>query len=140
MNNNPKILDIPKYQSEQPKKEKGILKAIGSILVAIVASSHHWVHTLLIALGLTSLGTGLFSLSPWVKIVFMAISLIISILMIRVAVRKWNHHRSVSWVYIISSILSIIIVVSALPQAFAANNPSQQNNQTSIHQQHHMQQ
>lgn len=27
------------------RKDRGILKGIGSILLAIVASSHHWVHT-----------------------------------------------------------------------------------------------
>jgi phosphotransferase system glucose/maltose/N-acetylglucosamine-specific IIC component len=120
------------------KKEKGILKAIGSILIAIVASSHHWVHTLLIALGLTSLGTGLLSLPPWIKIGFMLISLFISFLMLRVAKRKWNHHRSVSWVYLISSILSIIIVLTSLFQVFTSNNPNQQNKDQKVeHQQHH---
>jgi hypothetical protein len=84
MNKSSKVEGMPLYQLEEPKKEKGILKAIGSVLIAIFASSHHWVHTLLIALGLTSLGTGLFSLSPWVKIVFMLISLVISVLMLRV--------------------------------------------------------
>jgi hypothetical protein len=119
------------------KKEKGILKAIGSILFAIFASSHHWLHTLLIALGLTTLGTGLLSLSPWMKIAFMLISLIISILMIRVAMRKWKHHRSVSWVYLISSLLSIIIVVTALFQVAFNDNPRLSNNQHFNHQQHH---
>jgi energy-coupling factor transporter transmembrane protein EcfT len=138
MNKSSKVEGMPLYQLQEPKKEKGILKAIGSVLIAIFASSHHWVHTLLIALGLTSLGTGLFSLSPWVKIVFMLISLVISVLMLRVAKRKWNHHRSVSWVYLISSILSIIIVLSALPQTIASNNSDQQNINPNVHQQHHM--
>jgi thiol:disulfide interchange protein len=138
MNKSSNVQGVNLYHVQEPKKEKGILKAIGSVLIAIFASSHHWVHTLLIALGLTSLGTGLFSLSPWIKIVFMFISLLISVLMIRVAIRKWNHHRSVSWVYLISSILSIIIVLSALPQTFAGSNPGQQNNDQSVHQQHHM--
>ncbi|MGG5253418.1 hypothetical protein ACQYAD_07960 [Neobacillus sp. SM06] len=122
----------------QPKKEKGILKAIGSILLAIVASSHHWVHTLLIALGLTTLGTGLLSLSPWVKLSFMLVSLLVSVWMIRVAIRKWHHHRPVAWVYLISSILSIVIVLTALPQVMAGNNsPSQPQIQQTDHQQHH---
>ncbi|RSK52366.1 hypothetical protein [Bacillus canaveralius] len=125
------------HSSSQLKKERGILKAIGSILIAILASSHHWVHTLLIALGLTTLGTGLFSLSPWVKIVFMLLSLVISVWMIRGALRKWNHHRSVSWVYLISTILSIIIVLTALPQIFDDSNPVQQNEQQQDHEQHH---
>jgi uncharacterized membrane protein YqjE len=124
-------------QSRQPKKKKGILKAIGSILIAIFASSHHWLHTLLIALGLTSFGSGLLALSPWMKIVLMLISLLISGLMIRVAIRKWDHHRSVSWVYLISSILSIIIVLSSLFQVITVNNPSQQDNQQLEHKQHH---
>jgi hypothetical protein len=125
-------------QELEQKKEKGILKAIGSILIAIVASSHHWLHTLLIALGLTSLGTGLLSLPPWIKIGFMLFSLFISILMLRVAKRKWNHHRSVSWVYLISSILSIIIVLTSLLQVFTSNDPNQQNNDKQAeHQQHH---
>jgi hypothetical protein len=122
----------------EQKEEKGILKAIGSILIAIVASSHHWLHTLLIALGLTSLGTGLLSLPPWIKIGFMLFSFFISIMMLRVAKRKWNHHRSVSWVYLISSILSIIIVLASMLQVFTNNNPSQQNHDQQVeHQQHH---
>lgn len=137
MNKNRNVLDSSDNPSIQLKKEKGILKAMGSIFIAILASSHHWVHTLLIALGLTSLGTGLFSLSPWIKIVFMLISLLISVWMIRVALRKWNHHRSVSWVYLISSILSIIIVLTALPQVIADSNTIQQNIQQRDHQQHH---
>jgi hypothetical protein len=124
-------------QELEPKKE-GILKAIGSILIAIVASSHHWLHTLLIALGLTSLGTGLLSLPTWIKMGFMLFSLLISVLMLRVAKRKWNHHRSVSWVYLISSILSIIIVLTSLLQVFTSNDPNQQNNDKQAeHQQHH---
>ena len=124
-------------QSKQPKKEKGILKAIGSVLLAIVASSHHWVHTLLIALGLTTLGSGLLSLSPGVKLGFMLVSLLVSVWMIRVALRKWHHHRSVAWVYLISSIVSIVIVLTALPQVIAGNNPNQPPVQQTDHQQHH---
>ncbi|PLR82185.1 hypothetical protein CVD25_08765 [Bacillus canaveralius] len=137
MNKNGKASETTVHSSGQLKKGRGILKAIGSILVAILASSHHWVHTLLIALGLTTLGTGLLSLSPWVKIVFMLLSLVISVWMIRGALRKWNHHRSVSWVYLISSILSIIIVLTALPQIFDDSNPIQQNEEQQEHQQHH---
>ncbi|XJZ28051.1 hypothetical protein ACF5W4_04425 [Bacillota bacterium Lsc_1132] len=137
MNSNLEEQSLTVKQSEQPKKEKGILKAIGSVLLAIVASSHHWVHTLLIALGLTTLGTGLLSLSPGVKLGFMLVSLIVSVWMIRVAIRKWHHHRSVSWVYFVSSIFSIIIVLTALPQVLAENNPSPQPIQQPDHQQHH---
>ncbi|MCL6588054.1 MAG: hypothetical protein K6T72_16385, partial [Anoxybacillus sp.] len=97
-------------------EKKSIFKAIGSILFAIIASSHHWVHTLLIALGLTTLGSGLFSMSPSVKISLMAVSLIISIWMTWSAISKWNHHRSIAWIYLVSSIISIVIVVTALFQ------------------------
>lgn len=131
-------MDTKSNQLQKSKKEKGILSAIGSILVAIFASSHHWLHTLLIAMGLTTLGTGLLTLSPWVKLLVMLISLVISGLMIRASVQKWNHHRSVSWVYLISSIISIIIVLSALFQAISSNNLFPQNDQQVDHQQHHM--
>ena len=75
------------------KKDKGIIKAIGSVLFAIVASSHHWVHTLLIALGLTTLSSSLLSLSPPVKIVFLLVSLVFSAWFIRVAKRKLSYDR-----------------------------------------------
>jgi hypothetical protein len=101
---------------KEKKKGKNIFKAIGSILFAIIASSHHWVHTLLIALGLTTLGSGLLSLSPSIKIALMTVSLIISIWMIWSAIRKWNHHRSTACIYLASSIISIVIVITALVQ------------------------
>lgn len=117
------------------KKEKGVWKAIGSILLAIVASSHHWVHTLLLALGFTTLGTAIFSLSPTVKIVFMLISLLVSVWMIVVAARKWNHNRPVAWVYFISSLISIAIVITALPQTLAGMTHQPQQQQKEQHQQ-----
>lgn len=85
------------------KKNRGIIKAIGSVLFAIIASSHHWVHTLLIALGLTTLSSGLLSLSPSTKIIFLLVSLVISAWFIRVAKRKWSYDRPAAWVYLISS-------------------------------------
>ena len=114
---------------------EGILKGIGSILLAIVASSHHWVHTLLIALGLTTLGTGLLSISPTTKLIFMLISLVVSIWMIFVALKKWNHNRPAAWVYLISSIISIILVATAIPKIYVDNNQlsPQQEPQHQIH-------
>ena len=116
------------------KKDKGIIKAIGSVLFAIIASSHHWVHTLLIALGLTTLSSGLLSLSPSTKIIFLLVSLVISAWFIRVAKRKWSNDRPAAWVYLISSIISIILVITSLPQAISAViPPSQQQQQKDIH-------
>ena len=117
------------------RKDKGILKGIGSILLAIVASSHHWVHTLLIALGLTTLGTGLLSISPTSKLIFILISLVVSMWMIFVAIKKWNHNRPAAWVYLISSIISIILVATAIPKIYVDNNqlPPPQEPQHQIH-------
>lgn len=113
------------------KKNRGIIKAIGSVLFAIIASSHHWVHTLLIALGLTTLSSGLLSLSPSTKIIFLLVSLVISAWFIRFAKRKWSYDRPAAWVYLISSIISIILVITSLPQAISAViPPSQQQQQT----------
>ena len=58
---------------QERKKGKGIIKATGSVLLAIIASSHHWVHTLLLALGLTTLSSSLLSFSPTTKIIFLLI-------------------------------------------------------------------
>jgi thiol:disulfide interchange protein len=121
------------------KKERAIIKSIGSILFAIFASAHHWLHTLLIALGLTSLGTGLFSLSPAVKIIFLLISLLLSAWFIVVAKRKWIKARPAAWVYLVSSIISIVLVATALPQAISdiADQPQQQIDQQQNHSVHH---
>ncbi|GER71889.1 hypothetical protein BpJC7_31920 [Weizmannia acidilactici] len=140
---NEKKLVNPSNATPPSEKNKGknIFKAIGSILFAIIASSHHWVHTLLIALGLTTLGSGLLSLSPSIKITFMAISLMISIWMIWSAIRKWNHHRSTAWIYLVSSIISIVIVATALVQTVVEINqtPGQEPGQEipMDHSQHH---
>jgi len=121
-------------QSERTRKT--LIKAVGSVLIAVVASSHHWLHTLLIAFGLTSLGAGLFSLSPFVKIIFLLISFVISLWFIRIAKRKWRRDRASAWVYLISSIISIALVVTSLPQlSVSLNQPNQQ--QQDQHQQHH---
>lgn len=119
------------------KKDRPFLKAFGSVLLAIIASSHHWVHTLLLALGLTTLGAGLFSVSPLVKIVFLFVSLFVSIWFLVVAKRKWHKHRPAAWVYLISSIISIVIVVSSLPQTFSDMGGTPQQDPLQLHQQHH---
>lgn len=116
------------------KKDKGIIKAIGSVLFAFIASSHHWVHTLLIALGLTTLSSSLLSLSPPTKIIFLLVSLVFSAWFIRVAKRKWDYDRPAAWVYLISSIISIVMVMTALPQAISDVFPqSQQQQEKDIH-------
>lgn len=122
-----------------PKKDRPFLKAFGSVLLAIIASSHHWVHTLLLALGLTTLGAGLFSVSPVVKIAFLLVSLLVSIWFLVLAMRKWHKHRPAAWVYLISSIISIVIVVSSLPQTFSDMGGTPQRDLSKLHQQHHHQ-
>lgn len=110
------------------KKEKSVLKAIGSVLLAIIASSHHWLHTLLIALGLTTLGSGLLALPPSLRLIFLLISLIISVRFTFVAKHRWHQNRATAWVYLISSIISIVLVITILPQTFETmfNQPAQQ--------------
>lgn len=130
----------------QEKKERPFVKAIGSVLFAIIASSHHWLHTLLLALGLTTLGTGLFSLSPAYRLIFLGVSLLFSIWFIFVAKKKWKNNRAAAWVYLVSSILSIIIVATSIPQVLTSlsnmDQKVEQNNNLenpSEHQQHHKQ-
>lgn len=118
------------------KKDKPILKSIGSIALAVVASSHHWLHTLLIAMGLTSLGAGLISLSPSVKGVFLLFSLAVSLMFLKVSRKKWNRDRGAAWVYLVSSIISIILVTTALPQTIADFYQSPQEQQQQEHDQH----
>lgn len=121
---------MKKNESTKGKKDRSILKAIGSVLFAIIASSHHWLHTLLLALGLTTLGAGLFSLSPSIKLIFLLVSFIVSFWFIRIAKRKWRHDRPAAWVYLISSVISIVLVVTALPQTITAlTQPSQPQQQ-----------
>jgi hypothetical protein len=115
------------HHFSKPKKERAFLKAIGSVLLAVIASSHHWLHTLLIALGLTSLGAGFLSMPPIIKLVFLLISLAFSVWFIIVAKRKWYRNRPAAWVYVVSSIISIIIVFTALPDSIASlNQPDNQ--------------
>ncbi|MDA8228615.1 MAG: hypothetical protein M0T74_13130 [Desulfitobacterium hafniense] len=121
---------------QNEKKDKGILKGIGSVLFAIIASSHHWVHTLLIALGLTTFSTSLLSLSPPIKLIFLLVSLLVSAWFIRVAKRRWSYDRPSAWVYLISSIISIVLVITALPQTISTlTQPFQQQQiqQNDIH-------
>lgn len=118
---------------EKKDKSKSIFKAIGSVLFAIIASSHHWLHTLLIALGLSTLSTGLFSLSPSIKFAFLILSVIFSLGFILLAKRKWSYDRPSAWVYLISSLISIVLVVTALPQTFKALNQQPQQQQEDIH-------
>lgn len=120
---------------EKQKKDRTVLKGIGSVLLAVVASSHHWLHTLLIALGVTSLGAGLLQLSPPVKIVFLLISLIVSIWFLAVAKRRWKFDRPSAWVYLISSIISIVFVTTAIPKTVA--DLVSQSKQQDQHIQHH---
>jgi hypothetical protein len=100
----------------KPKKERALLKSTGSIMLAIIASSHHWLHTLLIALGFTTLGAGLLSIPPFFKLVILLFSLAFSIWFIMIAKRKWSRNRPAASVYFISSIISIIIVFTAIPR------------------------
>lgn len=109
------------------KKDRAILKATGSVLFAIIASSHHWLHTLLIALGLTTLGAGIFTMPPLFKLIFLFISLILSGWFLFVAKRKWSINRPAAWVYLISSIISIILVLTAIPDTL--NSLEQPSNQ-----------
>jgi energy-coupling factor transporter transmembrane protein EcfT len=122
------------------KKERPLLKAVGSVLFAIIASSHHWLHTLLIALGLTTLGTGLLSLPPSISLVFLIISLILSVWFIRVAKLKWSRNRPAAWVYLISSLISIILVITAIPDTiisvYTPDPVKQQEKQQNTEQQH----
>lgn len=118
------------YDHSKPKKERPILKATGSVLFAIIASSHHWLHTLLIALGLTTLGTGLLAMPPSIRLVFLLISMAFSIWFLLVARRKWTHHRPAAWVYLISSLISIVLVLTAIPDTILnLNQPDQQQEQ-----------
>lgn len=115
-----------------PKKERTFLKAAGSVLFAIVASSHHWIHTLLIALGLTTLGTSLLAMPPFIRLLFLLISLALSIWFLRVTKKKWSKDRPAAWVYLISSIISIILVITAIPDTITSLNqpdPVQQQDQ-----------
>jgi hypothetical protein len=105
--------------NKKSNRGKTILKTTGSVLFAIIATSHHWLHILLISVGLTSIGAVLFNMPPFLKVTLLIISLIISIRFIFVAKRKWSSERPVAWVYAISSILSIVIVFSAVPQTIS---------------------
>lgn len=113
------------------KRDKTLLKAVGSVVLAVIASSHHWLHTLLIALGLTSLGAGLISLSPSIKVIFLLVSLVVSLWFLKVSKRKWRLDRAAAWVYLVSSIISIILVITALPQTIAdfKQEPQEQEQQ-----------
>ena len=123
---------------QERKKSKGIIKATGSVLLAIIASSHHWVHTLLLALGLTTLSSSLLTLSPSTKIIFLVASLVVSTWFIFVAKRKWTYDRLAAGVYLISSIISIVLVITALPQAIAAVLPPSQQQQQQLPQDHNV--
>lgn len=118
-------------EGKKPGRGKALLKSIISILFAIIATSHHWLHVLLISLGLTSVGAALFNLPPVLRIVLLFISLAVSIRFIFVAKRKWKRERSVAWVYVVSSILSIVIVFSVVPQTVSTIIQSPSNTQHS---------
>jgi uncharacterized membrane protein (UPF0182 family) len=120
--------------NKKSNRGKTVLKTIGSVFFAIIATSHHWLHMLLISVGLTSIGAVLFNMPPLLRIILLVISLAISIRFIFVAKRKWRHERPVAWVYVISSILSIVIVFSAVPQTINTiiQSPSNTQNPDSI--------
>ena len=121
---------MKKSETVQERKEgKGFLKGIGSVLFAVIASSHHWVHTLLLALGLTTFSSSLLSLSPPTKLIFLLVSLVVSAWFIHIAKRKWSYDRPSAWVYLISSIISIALVITSLPQAVSAVLPPSQTQQ-----------
>ncbi|WP_410513637.1 UPF0182 family protein [Paenibacillus sp. BR2-3] len=122
---------------KSPPKDKALLKATGSVLFAVVASAHHWLHTLLIALGLTSFGAGLLSLSPPAKMTFLLISLVLSMWFVVVAKRRWKVARPSAWVYLVSSVISIALVVTALPKTVAEIVSQPQQQQEDQHNQHH---
>lgn len=111
-------------KNSKKKSEKSIIKAAGSVLFAVIASSHHWLHTLLIALGLTTLGTGLLAMPTGLKAILLLLSLIFSVWFIIVSRRKWTSDRPAAVVYLVSSIISIVLVVTAIPQIIAPNNGS----------------
>lgn len=121
----------------QEKKGKTLIKAVSSVLLAVIASSHHWLHTLLIALGLTSLGAGLLSLPPFARIMIMVISIAVSLWFLNVCKRKWRTDRPAAWVYLISSIVSIILVMTSVPQTIADFNPETVQQEQQDHSEHH---
>lgn len=121
----------------QEKKGKTLIKAVSSVLLAVIASSHHWLHTLLIALGLTSLGAGLLSLPPFARIMIMIISIAVSLWFLNVCKRKWRTDRPAAWVYLISSIVSIILVMTSVPQTIADFNPETVQQEQQNHSEHH---
>ncbi|MBM4764623.1 hypothetical protein [Bacillus sp. B15-48] len=119
--------DHSNHNHSHSKKERTFIKAAGSVLFAIIASSHHWLHTLLIALGLTSLGAGLIAMPPTIRLIFLLVSLALSVWFIIVAKRKWFRDRPAAWVYLISSLLSIVLVMTAIPDTITSlNQPVQQ--------------
>ncbi|MDX1805829.1 MAG: hypothetical protein R3267_02230 [Paenisporosarcina sp.] len=129
-------MTIHKNHHSIPKKKGTLLKTTGSVMFAIIASSHHWLHTLLIALGLTTIGTGLLVFPPTIKLVLLLLSLVLSIWFIRVAKHKWTRERPAAWVYLISSVISIILVITAIPNTITdLNQPNQQQEQEQ-HNQH----
>ncbi|WP_400246539.1 hypothetical protein AB3U99_06665 [Niallia sp. JL1B1071] len=107
-------------------KKSTLLKAVGSILFAIVASSHHWLHTLIIALGLTTLGAGLVALPPSIRLLLLLASFVFSVWFLIVAKRKWTKDRTTAIVYIVSSLISIILVITAIPDSISSMKQQEQ--------------
>lgn len=109
---------VPDNQKEikVEKKDKTLLKGIGSVLFALIASGHHWIHTLLIALGFTALGSSILLISPTTRLIFLFVSLLVSLWFIVLSKRKWKVNRPSALVYLGSSIISIALVLIAIPQ------------------------
>ncbi|MCL6444449.1 MAG: hypothetical protein K6T83_13525 [Alicyclobacillus sp.] len=116
--------------SRSRASEKAIGSSIGSILIAIVTSSHHWVHMLLIALGLGAVGAGLFTMPIPIRIGLLVVSVVVSIGMLFVAWRKRTNNKAVAWVYFISSVVSLVIIATSVPTLVQSAAPS-------VHQEHH---
>lgn len=126
---------MPTYRKRKQKKRQRYFKRDWLNLISHCSFFSPLGTHILIALGLTTLGTGLLSISPTTKLIFMLISLVVSIWMIFVALKKWAHNRPAAWVYLISSIISIILVATAIPKIYVDNNqvPPQQEPQHQIH-------
>lgn len=129
-----RLLGTRKRHDDKTTKSSGkdFWRSVGSILIAIVASSHHWLHMLLLTLGLGVLGVGITTMPLTLRIVLVVFSFVVSIGMLFVAWRKRIHNKVVAWVYFFSSVLSLVILATSLPVLVQTNTPA-----PSAHEQHH---